>query len=41
MDREGRHMRWIQLSLVIAAAAVLAVWRGVALYKHAFYKKDL
>jgi hypothetical protein len=34
-------MKWIELTLVIAAIAVLTVWRGVALYKHAFYKKDL
>ena len=34
-------MKWIELTLVIAAAVVLMVWRGFALYKHAFYKKGL
>jgi hypothetical protein len=34
-------MKWIELTLVIAAAVALTVWRGASLYKHAFYKKDL
>jgi len=34
-------MTTLALILVIAAAAALAVWRGVAMYRYAFKKKDL
>jgi hypothetical protein len=34
-------LKTITLVPIIVAAVVLAVWRGVALYRYAFHKKDL
>jgi hypothetical protein len=34
-------MKAIELSLILVAAAGLAMWRGVALYRYAFRKKRL
>jgi hypothetical protein len=34
-------MNLVGLVVVVAAAFALAIWRGVALYKHTFKKKDL
>jgi hypothetical protein len=34
-------MRTVELLTVIAVAAALALWRGVAMYRYAFKKKDL
>jgi len=34
-------MRTLELLIVIAAAAALAIWRGAAMYRYAFKKKDL
>jgi hypothetical protein len=31
----------IGLVLIIAAAAALIIWRGIALYNYGFHKKDL
>jgi hypothetical protein len=36
-----RNMRTLELTIVIAAAAALAIWRGVAMYRYSFKKKDL
>lgn len=34
-------MKILELTLVIVAAAALTVWRGVALYRQTFRKKEL
>jgi hypothetical protein len=34
-------MRFIELTLVIAAAAGLALWRGVAIYRQTFQRRRL
>jgi hypothetical protein len=34
-------MRTVELLVVIAAAAALAIWRGAAMYRSAFKKRDL
>lgn len=34
-------MRIIELAIVVAAAAALVVWRGVALYRQTFDRKNL
>lgn len=34
-------MKVIELALVLGAAVALVIWRGVAMYKHTFKKKDL
>jgi type IV secretory pathway VirB2 component (pilin) len=34
-------MRIIQLAVVIVAAAGLALWRGVAMYRQTFHRKNL
>jgi hypothetical protein len=34
-------MRTVELLVVIAAAAALAIWRGAAMYRDAFKKRDL
>ena len=34
-------MKLIGLVLVIAASAILAVWRGAALYRYTFHKRRL
>jgi hypothetical protein len=41
-ERQKAHkMRTIELTIVFAAAAGLAIWRGVAMYRYSFKKKDL
>jgi hypothetical protein len=34
-------MKTLELALVLTAAAVLALWRGVAIYRQTFRRKDL
>jgi hypothetical protein len=34
-------MKTFELTLVLLAAAALAIWRGVAMYNYAFKKKSL
>ena len=34
-------MKTLELAVVIVAAAGLALWRGVAMYRYTFKKKDL
>jgi hypothetical protein len=34
-------MRVIELTIAVAAAAALAIWRGVAMYRYTFRKKNL
>jgi hypothetical protein len=34
-------MRTVELLIVIAAAAALAIWRGAAMYQHVSKKRDL
>jgi hypothetical protein len=34
-------MQMIALALIVAAATGLAVWRGVALFKYGFRKRNL
>lgn len=37
----GGTMRFVELTLIIAAAAGFALWRGVAMYRQAFQRKSL
>ncbi len=34
-------MQGLELALVIVAAAALVIWRGTAMYKQTFRRKDL
>ena len=34
-------MKILELTLVIVAAVALTVWRGVALYRQTFHKREL
>jgi len=34
-------MRVVELVMVVGAAAALAVWRGVSMYKQTFQRKNL
>jgi len=34
-------MKTLELALVVAAAAGLAIWRGVAMYRQTFRRKNL
>ena len=34
-------MKIIEFAFVVAAAAGVAIWRGVAVYRYGFHKKDL
>jgi hypothetical protein len=34
-------MRTLELALVLIAAAVFALWRGIAMYRQTFGRKDL
>ena len=34
-------MRYIELTAVLAAALALVIWRGVAMYRHTFKRKEL
>lgn len=34
-------MRLVELTVVIVAAAGLVLWRGVAMYRQTFHRKDL
>jgi hypothetical protein len=34
-------MASLALALIVVAAAVVVVWRGIALYNYTFHKKDL
>jgi hypothetical protein len=34
-------MRFVELIVVMVAAAALVLWRGVAIYRQTFQRKDL
>ena len=34
-------MKLVGFVLIIAVAAVLAIWRGIATYRYTFHKRDL
>jgi len=34
-------VKLVLLALVIIVAVALAIWRGIAVYKYAFHKKEL
>ena len=41
LRQDAYKMRTLELTIVIAAAAGLAIWRGIAMYRYSFKKKDL
>jgi hypothetical protein len=42
LDSDGEvNMKTLELAVVLAAAAVLAIWRGIAMYRQTFRRKNL